>query len=130
MFEAEGSNLQFKFVDRTASEKYIMFLGAVFTDAFCWGTVCTGMARWGKEGNVQWIYSILLNVQISSSFGTDWGKNVRFNLTEGHTYVYIVWKILYFECKFCNICWVPAVATRVNGKAGHRSDIILICKGD
>ena len=35
MFEAEGSNLQFKFVDRTASEEDIMFLSAVCKDAFC-----------------------------------------------------------------------------------------------
>ena len=35
MFEAEDSNLQFKFVDGTASEKYIMFLSAVCTDVFC-----------------------------------------------------------------------------------------------
>ena len=34
------------------------------------------------------------------------GRNLRFDLTEGSTYVYMVWKILFSECNFCNICWV------------------------
>ena len=54
------------------------------------------------------------------------GKNVRLNFTKGSTYVYTVWKIL-FECNFCNIYWIPAKATKVNGKAGHMSDIMLVC---
>ena len=75
MFEVEGNNLQFKFVDGTASEDNIMFLRAVCTNAYCWQAVCTGMARYSqvrhREGNVQWIYSVLLDVQISSSFCID-----------------------------------------------------------
>ena len=63
----------------------------------------------------------------SSVLALTWGRNGRFNLTEGPTYVYTVWKILSFECNFCNICWVLVVAMRVNGKAGHMSDIMLIC---
>ena len=35
MFEAEGSNLRFKFIDGTVSEEDIMFLRAVCIDAFC-----------------------------------------------------------------------------------------------
>ena len=31
---------------------------------------------------------VLLDVQISCSFGIDGGCNVRFNLTEGSTYIY------------------------------------------
>ena len=54
-----------------------------------------------------------------------WGKNVRFNLIEGPTYVYLVWKILSFECNFCNISWAFSVATRINGKAGHMSDMFI-----
>ena len=73
-----------------------------------------------REVSVQWIYSILLEVRISCSFSTDWGRNVRFNLT----YVYTVWKILSFVSNFCNIFCVLAVTTRVNGK-GHMSGIIL-----
>ena len=55
------------------------------------------------------------------------GRNVRFNLTEDPAYVYTVWKILTFECNFCNICWVLAVAMRVNSKIGHISNIMLVC---
>ena len=35
IFETESSNLQFKFVDGTASEEHIMFSGVVCTDAIC-----------------------------------------------------------------------------------------------
>ena len=35
MFEAEGSNIQFKFVDVTALKEDIMFLSAVCTDTYC-----------------------------------------------------------------------------------------------
>ena len=51
--------------------------------------------------------------------------NVRFNLTEVSTYAYIVWKILFFQCNFCNIWWVTVMATMVKGKAGHMSDVML-----
>ena len=54
-------------------------------------------------------------------------RNVRFNLAEGPTYVYTVRKILFFECNFCNMRWVHAVATKVNDKAGHMSNIMLVC---
>ena len=55
------------------------------------------------------------------------GRNVWFNLIESPTYVYTVWYILSFECNFCNICWVLAAAVMVNGKAGHKSNIMLVC---
>ena len=32
-----------------------------------------------------------------------------------------------FECNSCNIYWMFATATRINGKAGHMSDIMLVC---
>ena len=35
MFEVEGSNLRFKFVNRAASEEDITFLGAVCTNMYC-----------------------------------------------------------------------------------------------
>ena len=54
-------------------------------------------------------------------------RNIRFNLVEGSAYVFGVWMILFFKGNLWNICWVPAIATRVNGKAGHMSDIMLIC---
>ena len=82
---------------------------------------------WHREGNVQWIYNILLDVRISSSLGTYGGRNVRFDLTKDPTYAYTVWKILSFECRFCNIYWVLVVAMRVNSKAGYMSNIMLVC---
>ena len=74
---------------------------------------------------MQWIYSILLDVRISSSFGTD--GDIRFNLTEGFAYVYTVWKILSFERNSYNIYLVFAMAMRIKGKAGHMSDIMFVC---
>ena len=41
--------------------------------------------------------------------------------------MYTLWKILSFECNFCNICWVFAAATRVNRKVGYISNIMLVC---
>ena len=80
-----------------------------------------------REGNMLCICSILLNVRISNTFGNGAGgmRNVRFNLTEGSTYVYTVWKILSFECNCYNISWVLATATRVNGKTEHMNYIML-----
>ena len=77
---------------------------------------------------MHWICSILLDVRISSSLCTD---GDRFNLTEGPTYAFFDWKILSFECSFCNICWVSVVATSVNGKAGHMSHahLLLVQRG-
>ena len=43
-----------------------------------------------RHRDMQWIYSILLDVQISAVLTLTWGRNVRFNLTEGATYVYTV----------------------------------------
>ena len=43
MFETEGSNLRFKFVDGTLSEEDIMFLSAVCINVFCCGAVYTGL---------------------------------------------------------------------------------------
>ena len=55
------------------------------------------------------------------------GNTVRFNFIEGSTYLYIVWKVLSFECNFCSICWVSAMATKINNKAEHMSDIMFVC---
>ena len=54
------------------------------------------------------------------------GRNVRFNLIEGPTYVYLIWKILSFECNSCNIYWMLPTAKRINGKVGHMSDIMFV----
>ena len=35
MFELEGSNLQFKFLDESALKEDIMFFDAIYTDVFC-----------------------------------------------------------------------------------------------
>ena len=52
---------------------------------------------------------------------------VRFNFTVGSTHVYIVWKILSFNYNVCNIFWVPATTTKINGKADSLSNIIIVC---
>ena len=56
-----------------------------------------------------------------------WERNVSFHLTEGPTYVYTVWKILSFECNSCNVYWIFVTAMRINGKAGHMSNIMFVC---
>ena len=113
-------------IDGTALKEDIMFLGAVCIDAFCWGVVCTGMARWGTEratygGSTVFCWMSKPPAVLSLT----WGRNIRFNLAEGPTYT--VWKSLFFECYFCNICWIFVATTRVNGKAKYTSNIMLIC---
>ena len=56
-----------------------------------------------------------------------WEGDVRFNLIEGATYVYPVWKILSFKCSSFNVYWMFATATWINGKAEHMSDAMFGC---
>ena len=129
MFEAEGSSLEFTFVNRTVSEEKIMFLDAVCTNVYCWRTVCKGIARWGTERAMCSGSTVFWWMSKSPAVLTlMWGRNVKFNLIlEGSSYVYTVWKILSFECNFSNIWWVLVAATRFNSKAGHMSSIMLVC---
>ena len=76
MFEVVNSNLYNKFVDKAASEKNIVFECSLHRCVLLKGSLYGyGQVR-HRGGNVQWIYSILLDVQISSSFDTDRGEGM------------------------------------------------------
>ena len=89
-FEAEGSNLRFKFVNRAASKEDYVLGCSLHRCVLLMGSSYRYSQVKHREGNMQWIYSILLDVQIFSSFSIDVWGNVRFNLIEGSIYVYIV----------------------------------------
>ena len=50
------------------------------------------------------------------------------HILNSYNTVYTLFGRLYFECKFCNICWVLAATTRATGKAGHMSDMLTCNK--
>ena len=41
------------------------------------------------------------------------GRNVKFNLQKGPTFVYTICKIFLFACIFCNICLISVTAARL-----------------
>ena len=105
-----------------------MFLSAVYTDAYCWRAVCMGIARWGTERATCNGSTVFCWMSKSPAFlALMLGRNIRFNLIEGSSYIYPLWKILSFEYNSCNIYWKFTTATRINGKTGHVSDIMFVC---
>ena len=88
LFEAEGNNLRFKFVDETASEEGIMFLSAILHkwillkgSLYEYGQVRHREATWSGFTVFCWMSK---SPAVLALMGD---RNVKFNLTEGSTCV-------------------------------------------